>query len=220
MNPRIGLVHATLAAVPPMVTAFRQHAPVAALLHFLDEGLLPLVNRDGLTPVAVGEVQRLVARAVMSGVDGVLLTCSAFSPAVPAMQSHHAVPIMSIDDAMLRIALQYGPRIGVVATVAAAGPITAKLLKDYAAEAQRDVEVQVRVVAAAFSALQCDDVARHDSLVREQIASLQSNCDAVVLAQVSMARALTGAPVFAKPVLTSPEASIRALLARLSPPKA
>ena len=45
MSVRIGLVHATLAAVQPMVAAFRRYAPDVAVLHFLDEGLLPLVVR-------------------------------------------------------------------------------------------------------------------------------------------------------------------------------
>jgi hypothetical protein len=84
---KIGLVHATLAAVAPMVAAFKQHAPGTTLLHFLDEGLLPQVNREGLSAAAVGELERLVGRGVENGVDGVLLTCSAYSPAVPQVQA-------------------------------------------------------------------------------------------------------------------------------------
>ncbi len=218
--PVIGLVHATLAAVQPMVAAFRRHAPDVTLLHFLDEGLLPLVNRSGLTPATVGELERLVERAAASGATGVLLTCSAYSPAVPAVQSHFAIPVVSVDEAMLRHALEHGARIGVVATVEAAGPTTANLLRDYAAEAGRTIEVAVRVVPEAFSALKAGDEVRHDAMVREQIVALLPACDVIVLAQISMARALTGAPAYAKPVLTSPEVSIRALLARLPKPVA
>jgi hypothetical protein len=218
MNVRVGLVHATLAAVQPMVAAFRRYAPEVALSHFLDEGLLPLVEREGLTPQAVGEVERLVARAVASGASGVLLTCSAYSPAVPDMQTRFAAPVLSVDEAMLRLALQYGSRIGVVATVAAAGPTTAKLLRDYAAKARRSVDIHVRVVPEAFAALQRQEGAHHDQLVRSQIEALLPVCDVVVLAQISMARALDGAPAYATPVLSSPEVSIRSLLARLVPP--
>ena len=81
----------------------------------------------------------------------------------------------------------------------------------------RTVDVAVRVVPEAFAALKSGDGARHDTLVREQITALLPACDAVVLAQISMARALEGAPVFSKPVLTSPETSIRSVLARLAP---
>jgi len=203
-----------------MVAAFREHAPAVNLLHFLDEGLLPLVNREGLTARAVGELERLVVRAADSGVDGILLTCSAYSPVVPSLQTRCSVPILSADDAMLHAALAIGPRLGVVATVEAAGPTTAALLRDLAAGSGQIPAVEVRVVPAAFAALKAGDGALHDRLVREQIIELLPFCDAIVLAQISMARALTGAPAYAKPVLTSPEVSIRALLARLPKPPA
>ena len=203
-----------------MVAAFREHAPAANLLHFLDEGLLPLVNREGLTPHAISELERLIVRAADSGVDGILLTCSAYSPVVPSLQMRCSVPILSADDAMLRAALAIGPQLGVVATVEAAGPTTAALLRDLAAESGQTPTVEVRMVPAAFAALKAGDGALHDRLVREQIIELLPLCDVVVLAQISMARALTGAPAYAKPVLTSPEVSIGALLSRLLAPVA
>lgn len=215
MSARIGLVHATLAAVQPMVAAFRQEAPAVTLLHFLDEGLLPMVNRTGLDAAAVGELERLVARAAASGADGVLLTCSAYSPAVPEVQRKFSIPVVSVDEAMLRGALEQGTRIGVVATVEAAGPTTAKLLHAYAAEAGRAVDVQIRVVPEAFAALNAGDLARHDVLVRQQIDALLPASDVVVLAQISMARVVAGGAAFAKPVLTSPAVSIQSILGRL-----
>lgn len=217
MSVRVGLVHATLAAVTPLVEACRRIAPDVTLLHFLDEGLLPLAEREGLAVNAVGELERLVARAVASGVDGVLLTCSTFSPAAPDLRRRCAVPLASVDEAMLGLALQHGPRIGVVATVAPAGPTTAGLLRAMAAEAGRTIEVEVAVVPEAFSALRAGDGTRHDALVQERIAGLAEKCDAIVLAQISMARAAAGAPSGGRPVLTSPETSIRHLLARISP---
>lgn len=216
MKARIGLVHATLAAVQPMVAAFQRHAPEAELMHFLDEGLLPQVNREGLAAGATAELERLVARAVTTGAEGVLLTCSAYSPVAPLMQARFPVPVVGVDEAMLRAALEHGARIGVVATVAAAGPTTEALLCEYAAQGGRSIDVRVRVVTEAFAALQADEWERHDALVREQIEALLPQCDVVVLAQISMARAIAGAPGFAKPVLTSPEAAIRAILSRLS----
>ncbi len=215
MSACIGLVHATLAAVQPMIAAFRVYAPDVRLVNFVDEGLLPMAERDGLTPAAVAELERLVARAAASGADGVLLTCSAYSPCVPSIQTRFAVPVVSVDEAMLRAAVACGRRIGIVATVAAAGPTTAQLLRDYAAEGGSEIETEVRVVPEAFAALKREDGARHDRLVREQIADLVPHCDAIVLAQISMARAVDGAPAFAKPVLTSPASSIRAILSRL-----
>lgn len=215
MSRRIGLVHATLAAVQPVVRAFRAQAPDTALLHFVDEGLLPMVEREGLTKDAVAELERLVARAVDSNVQGVLLTCSAYSPAAPAIQRRFSLPIVSVDEAMLHCALQHGSRIGVVATVAKAGPTTAALLREYAARATRDITVSVAIAPEAFAALQRGDGATHDRLVREHIETLLPTCDVIVLAQISMARALENAPAYAKPVLTSVEPGVRAILSRV-----
>lgn len=216
MNPRpcLAFVHATLAPVDAMAAAARRLAPQATVLHFLDEGLLPLAERDGLTPAALDAIGHLITRAETSGAHGVLLTCSAYSPAVPQLQRRVRVPVLSADEAMLRDAVQRGRRIGVVATVATAGPTTVKLLQDYAAEAGRELATELAVVTEAFAALKAGDGARHDALVREQIERLAPQVDAIVLAQISMARATVGA-TFARPVLTSPEASLRALLARL-----
>jgi len=216
MSLRIGLVHATLAPVEPMVAAFRTQAPHVTVMHFMDEGLLPLAESEGLTAAALAAIGHLVRRAEDSGAEAVLLTCSAYSPAVPELQRGARVPIVSADEAMLRGALGYGTRIGIVATVAAAGPTTAALLQNLAAESGRKIFTEVAVVIEAFAALKAGNGERHDALVREQIAALVPRVDAVVLAQISMARATVGVPAWSKPVLTSPEASVRAVLARLN----
>jgi Asp/Glu/hydantoin racemase len=213
-HPCIGLVHATLAPVEAMAAAVRRSAPRATILHFMDEGLLPLVERDGITPAALDAIGHLVKRAEASGAHGVLLTCSVYSPAVPQLQTRVRVPVLSADEAMLRAALAQGRCIGVVATVATAGPITAKLLGEYAAETGQEVLTEIAVTTEAFDALKAGDGGRHDALVRKQIERLLPRVDVLVLAQISMARAVDNAN-FTKPVLTSPEASIRALLARL-----
>jgi Asp/Glu/hydantoin racemase len=212
---KVGLVHATLAAVQPMVDALRRHAPHVVPMHFLDEGLLPLVNRVGLNADSVGELRRLVARAEASGVDGVLLSCSAYSPCVPELRGGFSVPVVSVDEAMVREAVGLGRRIGVVATVEAAGPTTRHLIEQCAAEAGRSVDVQVRVSPEAFAALNRGAGARHDALVRAEIEALLPESDVIVLAQISMARAVEGVRGWEKPVLTSAETSIRALLAAL-----
>jgi Asp/Glu/hydantoin racemase len=214
---RVGLVHATLAAVGPMVAAFRDRAPEARLLHFLDEGLLEAVNRDGLTPLLETEFERLARRAVDSGVDGILMTCSAFSPLAPSLRHRLSIPLVSADEAMLQRAVQLGPRIRVIATVDAAGPTAREFLQRTAAASHRSISVQVAMVPEAFAALRAGDGPRHDRLIQERIDALAPDSDVIVLAQISMARAAAGSVVSRVPVLTSPAASIDALLRLLAP---
>src|SRR5690606_3605132 len=110
-----------------------------------------------------------------------------------------------------------GSRIGVIATVEAAGPTTLELLNQAAAAADRTVTTQLALIPEAFAALRAGDVAQHDRLIADQAAALAPTNDVLVLAQISMARAAPALANLPVPVLTSPAAGIDALLARLTP---
>ena len=175
MSKRIGLVHATLNAVQPMLEAFRCHAPELGVLNFLDEGLVALANQSGgVTPAALRRLAHLVEMAATAGVDGVLTTCSAFSPYVPTLAGLVEVPVVSVDRAMLEQAASIGRRVVVVVTVAGAGPAAADQLRAIAGERGKRVEVTVAAVTEAFAALQAQDAALHDRLVAEKVEELAS----------------------------------------------
>lgn len=213
---KIGLIHATLNAVQPMVDAFRRHEPSVTVLNFLDEGLLAAVNESGgVTPAILRRFVRLLSTAADSGVDGILLSCSVFSPSVPVISPLFAVPVVSVDAAMLETAVDMGRRIGVVATVGASGPTTAGQLAEIAGARKQQIHVEVMVSAEAFCRLQAGDANGHDELVRQKVAELSPRVDVVVLAQISMARAAKKMQDIPVPVLTSPESSIKAIMSRL-----
>lgn len=215
---RIGLIHATMNSVQPILKAFQQHAPEVAVLNFMDEGLIDELNRTGVvTEDMVGQLTSLMKRAEQSGVDGLLLTCSSFSPYVAQVRPQFTVPVLAADIAMLEHAVQQAGRIGVIATVGAAGPTTTKLLYEIAAERSKTIQVETKVLTEAFAALQQGNAEEHNTLIRRQIERFAEDCDCIVLAQMSMCRALEGwnAPA-EKPVLTSPEISLRAILAKVS----
>lgn len=211
---RIGLIHATMNSVQPIHDAFRAQAPHVILLNFMDEGLIFQLNETGVITTAM--IRRLVAlieRAEESGVDGILLTCSSFSPYVPQMRNLFSTPVVSADTSMLEYAVSVAERIGVIATVGTAGPITTQQLKEMAAEKGKSVEVQMAVITEAFVALQNGDRAKHDELIHLKIQELSGSNEVILLAQMSMARALRSIPEPPPtPVLTSPEISIRTIL--------
>ncbi|MDR3561589.1 MAG: aspartate/glutamate racemase family protein [Negativicutes bacterium] len=216
MSKQIGLIHATLNAVQPMVAAFGQYEPGVTLLHFLDEGLLMAVNEQGgVTPPTLRRLLSLLSRAEESGVDGILLTCSAFSPNVPSIGPLFSIPVVSVDRAMLEQAVTMGSRIGVIATVATAGPATARQLEEIAAARGKQVAVETVVSTDAFSQLQAGNVIDHDVLLQEAAEGLLGKVDVIVLAQISMARAASRLDRIDIPVLTSPRSSIEAIMGRL-----
>lgn len=213
---KIGLIHATMNSVQPILEAFQQFAPDVHVLNFMDEGLIDELNRTGkVTDLMVEQLVSLMKRAEESGVDGILLTCSSFSPYVSGVANQFDIPVLSADIAMLEHAIEVGDKIGVIATVGAAGPTTTNLLYEIAEEKKRTVTVDTSVITEAFSALQKGDSNTHNRLIREKIIELSIKSDVILLAQMSMCRSLVDWEKPNIPILTSPEISIRSILARI-----
>src|SRR3954454_21321199 len=120
VEKRVGLVHAVIPAIEPLRAAFGQLAPDVKLVNILDEGLVTEIERRGsLTPGLVRRLSRLVALAEEAGAELVLLTCTAYSPVADDVQKQSDIPVLKIDELMVRDALSRASKIGVVATVPA-----------------------------------------------------------------------------------------------------
>ncbi len=214
---KIGLVHATMNSVQPILEAFKQKAPEVKVLNFMDEGLIDELNRTGnVSDEMVAQLVSLMKRAENSGVDGILLTCSSFSPYVEGVKSQFSIPVLSADIAMLEHAISISDRIGVIATVGAAGPTTTKLLKEISDKQNKKVDINTHMLTEAFTALQKGDTDKHNQLIRDKISELSKTSDVIILAQMSMCRALKGWDESPKPVLTSPDIAINKILCEIS----
>lgn len=66
-------------------------------------------------------------------------------------------------------------------------------------------------VPEAFAQL-ANDPEGHDKAIVDAAAKLASQCDTLLLAQISMARAAPKVAAFGKPVLTSLESSVNAIM--------
>lgn len=217
MTYKIGLVHATLNSVQPMNDAFRQYASSHTCLNFLDEGLIQELNETGrITPPMVRRLGKLVETARESNVDGVLLSCSSFTPHASLLAPLFDIPVISVDYAMLEKAVSKGEQIGLIATVKAAGPTSEQISQEIARKKGKSIVVNTEIVSEAFEALQAGDETQHNVLIQEKIKELSTHCDVVVLAQISMVRALSGFSDLTTPVLTSPEISINSILSELA----
>jgi Asp/Glu/hydantoin racemase len=218
-NCKIGLIHATLNSIEPLLNAFQKNFPQVETINLLDEGLLIELNRQGsLTENLIDRISDLLRKAINTGVDGILLSCSSYSPATDELRRRFPeVPIENVDDEMILEALNKGKKIGVVATVGAAGPTTQKTLLEKAKQLNKNVEVFVEVSIEAFRALSEKDYDRHDFLITEKVNKLirGNDIDVVILAQLSMARAANRLQNIEIPVLTSPEISSKAIVDRV-----
>lgn len=207
---RIALIHALRHSPPPIEAAFARLWPEAALMNLLDDSLsADLARARAITPAMTERFLALSRYAVGTGADAILFTCSAFGPCIEACAEALApLPVLKPNEAMIAEAASAGRRIGLLASFA-------PTLESMPAEFPSGVTLVPKLAEGALAALDAGDAAAHDQLAVEAAREL-SDCDAIALAQFSLARA---APLVAastgRPVLTTPDSAVRALHARL-----
>lgn len=209
-SPRIFLFHATLVAMEPIRTAMQNLWPQAQAVNILDESLSldrarePDIISDDLTRrfVALGR------QAVNGGADGILITCSAFGPAIRQLAAEVSVPVLMPNEAMFRAALSLGKKIGMVATFAPAIGTMEDEFREFSAEAGHSEKLETVLAVGAIESLRQGDVADHNKRVAEAAAGLEG-VDALMLAHFSTTRAADAVrEVVDVPVLTAPETAV------------
>lgn len=214
---RIVLIHAVPVSIQPIRDAFKEAWPEAEISNLLDDGLTGALSREGgLTPPIVQRICDLALYAARTGADGILFSCSAFTPAMDVAKELVTIPVLKPDEAMIATALETGRRIGVVATMPAAATTQAEQLQAAAAERRKTIQVTTAVPTGALAALNAGDAATHDRLIADAAERLAPDVDVICLAQFSMARARAVAQARVRvPVLTSPAAAVARLKAML-----
>ena len=211
MGHTVGLVHAVIPAIEPLRAAFDQDAPDIKLVNLLDEGLLTEIERRGsITPGLVRRLTNLVDLAEDAGAELVLLTCTAYSPVVDDVQKQSDIPVLKIDELMVREALGRARKIGLVATVPAGLNMQRQLIDQIAAEMGRDVELDAVVKPEAFAALAAGRRDEHDAIVLAEVERLAERNEIVLLAQASMGHLAAKVPAgVTVPVLSSPTLAVQ-----------
>lgn len=209
LQPHIFLFSVHRDAMEAAVRAFAAGWPQARVSNLLDDSLFAWVREAGGVVPEMHEVFRdLTRHMVRRGADGILYTCSAFRPVIDACIREFAVPILKPNDAMIAQALAAGSRIAVMATVGPTIPSISVEIEEMAAARGRPVELVPCVVEHAFDALAAGDASTHDRLVAERARDIR-NCDAIVLSQFTLARAVPAIQaVNGTPVYDSPGAAV------------
>jgi Asp/Glu/hydantoin racemase len=206
---KLVLIH----TVKPLIEVFSNLCilllPNASVLHILDEPLLYMVQHGiGTEKNAALQLQGHVAAAEKVESKAVLVTCSTISPLVDKVSS--VIPVVKIDDAMIREAVQRGSVIGVVATASSTLDPTKNALENEAGVVKKSIETKMVHVEDALESLLRGDAPRHDEKVVAAVHGLSKEVDVIVLAQASMARVLDVLPESQKtvPVLSSPHLAL------------
>lgn len=208
--PRIVLFHATPVAMDPVKAAMASLWPEAEPVNLLDDGLT--IDRakegDDLSEELIERFVDFGRYAQRIGADGILITCSAFGPAIDRMDEELPLPILRPNEAMFREAIGAGSRIGMLATFAPAVATMEEEFRQFAAEAGADATLETIVVPDAMDRLREGDAESHNRLVAEAAPRFADH-DAVMLAHFSTSRAADSVRNDVDvPVLAAPEAAV------------
>ncbi|MBA8845814.1 MULTISPECIES: aspartate/glutamate racemase family protein [Brucella/Ochrobactrum group] len=208
--PRIVLFHATPVAMEPIAAAMARHWPEAEAVNLLDDGLTIDRAKEG-AEISEELIDRFVdfgRYAQRIGADGILITCSAFGPAIDRMVKELPLPILRPNEAMFREAIASGSRIGMLATFAPAVSTMEEEFQQFVAETGAASTLDTIVVPDAIDLLRRGDATTHNRLVAD-MAPLFADRDAIMLAHFSTSRAAEEVRrKVDRPVLTAPDAAV------------
>jgi Asp/Glu/hydantoin racemase len=213
-SPRIVLFHATPVAMAPVQDSMAQLWPEAEAVNLLDDGLATDRAEDG-EELSEKLIERFVALGhyahELVGADGILVTCSAFGPAIDHMVDALPIPVVKPNEAMFREAIAAGGRIGMIATFQPAVSTMTNEFYDFVKHAGTSASLHTVVADGAIEALRKGDVETHNRLIAERAPEL-AHCDAILLAHFSTSRAASLVRErLSRPVLSAPETAVRRL---------
>jgi Asp/Glu/hydantoin racemase len=221
MNPRIVLLHATPIAMAPVQTAFAENWPEAEIVNLLDDGLtIDRAREADLSPAMIDRFVGFGRYGYAMGAAGILVTCSAFGPAIDRLTEALPVPVLKPNEAMFQAAIAQGQNIGMLATFGPSVSTMTAEFEDYVARSGRHATLTTIVVGDAIDLLRKGDAESHNRLVAARAPEL-AQCDAIMLAHFSTSRAAPAVrALVATPVLTAPHAAVdrmRAMVDGASP---
>lgn len=213
---KIGLIHTSATLVPVFQDLFKDKAVPAEVFNIVDDSLIKDVIAKGrLEEDTAQRVINYVTSAEQAGADLIMVTCSSIGRAVERAAKKAGVPVIRVDQPMVDRAVAEGKRIGVVATLPTTLEPTSDLVLRRAEKAGKKVELTSRLCEGAFEALMGGDPVKHDDMIIAALRELSGEVDVILLAQASMARAVSQMPDSERkvPILSSPGIAVDHLAA-------
>ncbi len=206
----IAVLNATRVSLEPVDAAAKEF-PDIKMIHLMDECMSELGKSEGrISGKNLARMVSLINKAEEFGVDGMMMSCTIFSPYVDLLRSFTDLPLVAADVAMFEEATRRYKNIGVVVTFEPTMDSVAAVL-DGCRQRIGPIEAELKLAEGAFEAMRGGDAETHNRRIYETALSLATGKDAIVLSQMSQMRALPLFEGFPLPVLTSPPVSLQVL---------
>lgn len=203
---KIAAIYTGAALVKPLSDLLKSELPNCEVMNILDDSMIAdIISAGGMTKAVKRRLYGYYEIACASGAELILNTCSSIGDAVYGAREFFPIPIVRIDEPMVRKAIELSDSIAVLATLPTTLEPTIHLIELCAKEAGKQVEIVSALADGAFSAITSGDAETHDRLIAETAKSVSDSCDVILLAQGSMARMeeplhiLTGKTVLSSP---------------------
>ncbi len=218
MKKKLAIIHTTPVTIDIMKELAAQYLPDIQINNYLDDSILPqLKESDGDINTVKDRIIQFIQNAEKIHVNAVLFACSSIGEIVGQAQEMVDIPVIRIDDAMADTAVKAGSKIGVAATLSTTLNPTFNLLVHKADQLQKEIELISLLCEDAYLELMNGNKAKHDQILAENLKQLGEQTDVVVLAQASMASAVTALPSeIQSKFLTSPELGMKKMGAILN----
>lgn len=185
----LGIIHAALISSRAVQTYIDEILPEVTVVHHVDDTIQNSNLASNVGYIPKENYFRFASYAHYlenAGVDLIMLACSTFNMAVEHARPMINTPLLQIDRPMMDLALNYGNRIGLLATLPSTVPSSENLLKKAALEAGKEVEIMTVLCSEAFEEIKKGNAEKHNELLIKEVDKLSGQVDAIVLAQVSM----------------------------------
>ena len=208
---RVTMIHAIAESIPPVRLAFAEEFPEAEVVNVLDEGLL-FDYDDKLTPHLRRRMSNLIGYCQDNKADAIGLACSVYAPVVDSARDLVDVPLVSSYGPVMTDAVAAGPRVGLIASVAAALSDSEHYLKLGGEEAGVPVEPVLCLAEDLIAVMRAEGQPGLERRLEQEVMKLAPDVDVVLLTQFSFAAALEHLKkVSPVPVLSAPHSSARTL---------
>jgi Asp/Glu/hydantoin racemase len=210
-------VHTGVAIADMFKPMIADRLPGISTFHIVDDSLIQdLLQEEQFTPSILKRLCSQIELAEEAGAEVIMVTCSSIAPGVDVARKMVKVPVLKIDEPMAEKAVSLSDSIGVMATAKTTMSPSVNLIKEKAAEANKQITIHQTLSSEAFDCFLKGDMQTHDEIVKDAAQKVKGKVGVIVLAQASMGhlaedlQEITGVPV-----LKSPPLAMDALVAKV-----
>lgn len=202
------VISATKISIDP-VSAAAEGFDDIQIVHLLDEGMSLMCREEGhVSEKNLASLKKLIQRAEDLDADGILLSCTIFSPFIDEIGKWTSVPVVAADIGVFQRAASLYDEIGAVVSFEPTVETVQSVVTDCREKINENFHAEIGLAKGAFDALAEGRKDEHDRLIFETGKKIAAGREAIVLSQMSHLSALSRFKDFGIPVLTSPSVSL------------